>query len=108
MEETVLPVIHIQIEVLDHLLHQVGRGEVDDLVVDIDPRLTESQVCKGRRDVGRDGSGLPVLLDQDRGTARIDGCGLEDVDGRGQQAQDQRNDEPFPVEDAQRPDGFQR
>jgi hypothetical protein len=37
-------VVHIQIEILDHLKHQVGRREVDDLVVDIDLGDSESEV----------------------------------------------------------------
>ena len=97
-------VVHVEVEVADHLLHQVGGEEVDDLVVDIDAGLAESEVGEGRGDVGGDGAGAAVFLDQDRGAAGVDGHGREHIVGRGQEAHGQGDGEPFPVVDAQGPD----
>ena len=91
-------------EVADHLLHQVGGEEVDDLVVDVDAGLAEAKVGEGRGNVGGDGTGAAVFLDQDRGAAGVDGHGREHVVGRGEQAHGQGDGEPFPVVDAQGPD----
>ena len=102
--ETLDLVVHVEVEVLGHLEHQVGGGEVDDLVVDVHSRLAEAEVGEGGRDVGGHRAGAAVFLDQDRGAAGVDGDGPDDVErGRGE-ADCERQDEPFPVADAEGPD----
>ena len=97
-------VVDVEMEVLHHLLHQVGGEEVDDLVVDVDAGLTEAEVGEGSGDVGRHRAGATVFLDQDGGAAGVDRDGCEYIVGRGQQADGQGDGEPFPVVDAQGPD----
>ncbi len=96
-------VVHVEMEVLGHLEHQVGGGEVDDLVVDVDAGLSEAEIGEGGGDVGGYRTGAAVFLDQDRGAAGVDGDGPDDVErGRGE-ADREAEDEPFPVADAEGP-----
>ena len=104
VEEGVLLVVGLEVQAFDDLEHQVGRLEVDDLVVDVDLDLAEAQVGEGRGHVAGDGLALGVLLDEHGGGAGVDRRGLEDVERGGQQAERQREHEPLPVRDAHPPD----
>ena len=102
--EVFLLVLGVDAEAPHHLGHEVGRLEVDDLVVDVHVALHEADAAEGRGGVGGDGAALAVFLDEDGRGAGVHRRRGEDVEAGRQEAEADREDEPAPFADAEAPE----